>query len=44
VSSSKPPTDPRPYAAFFLAGGHGAMWEFPKSESLRAILEALRQA
>jgi putative intracellular protease/amidase len=31
--------NPRPYSAVFLAGGHGAMWDFPKSESLRGILE-----
>jgi putative intracellular protease/amidase len=31
--------NPRPYAAVFLAGGHGAMWDFPRSESLRLILE-----
>jgi len=31
--------NPRPYVALFLAGGHGAMWDFPKSESLRTILE-----
>jgi len=31
--------NPRPYVALFLAGGHGALWDFPKSESLRGILE-----
>jgi len=31
--------NPRPYVALFLAGGHGALWDFPKSESLRLILE-----
>lgn len=32
--------NPGPYVAYFLAGGHGALWDFPKSESLRALLEA----
>ena len=31
--------NPRPYVALFLAGGHGALWDFPRSESLRGILE-----
>jgi len=31
--------NPRPYVALFLAGGHGALWDFPRSESLRMILE-----
>ena len=31
--------NPRPYVALFLAGGHGALWDFPKSESLRGIVE-----
>lgn len=31
--------NPRPYVALFLAGGHGALWDFPTSESLRLILE-----
>lgn len=31
--------NPRPYVALFLAGGRGALWDFPKSESLRLILE-----
>jgi len=31
--------NPRPYVALFLAGGHGALWDFPKSDSLRGILE-----
>ena len=31
--------NPRPYVALFLAGGHGALWDFPRSESLRLILE-----
>jgi putative intracellular protease/amidase len=30
--------NPRPYVALFLAGGHGALWDFPKSESLRGIV------
>ena len=31
--------NPRPYVALFLAGGHGALWDFPRSESLRGIVE-----
>ena len=31
--------NPRPYVALFLAGGHGVLWDFPKSESLRGIVE-----
>jgi putative intracellular protease/amidase len=31
--------NPRPYVALFLAGGHGALWDFPKSESLRGSVE-----
>jgi putative intracellular protease/amidase len=30
--------NPRPYLALFLAGGPGALWDFPKSESLRGIV------
>jgi putative intracellular protease/amidase len=32
--------NPGPYVGVFLAGGHGALWDFPKSDSLRALLEA----
>lgn len=32
--------NPGPYVGVFLAGGHGAMWDFPQSASLRAVLEA----
>jgi putative intracellular protease/amidase len=31
--------DGRRYAAIFLAGGRGALWDFPASDSLRAMLE-----
>lgn len=27
--------DPNSYAAIFFAGGHGAMWDFPQSKSVR---------
>jgi len=29
------------YAAVFFAGGHGAMWDFPNSEELRALTAAI---
>jgi putative intracellular protease/amidase len=31
--------DGRRYAAVFLAGGRGALWDFPVSDSLRALVE-----
>lgn len=29
--------DPAKYDAIYFAGGHGAMWDFPKSESLQKV-------
>ena len=33
--------DPKAYGAIFFAGGHGAMWDFPDSESLKKITAAI---
>lgn len=30
-----PKLNPKAYAAIFFAGGHGTMWDFPKSKSVR---------
>ena len=30
--------DPEAYAAIFFAGGHGTMWDFPNSKSVRKIV------
>lgn len=36
VLSDLPPAD---YAAVYLVGGHGAMWDFPANPSLQALLQ-----
>lgn len=32
---------PQRYRAIFLAGGHGTVWDFPKSKSLKRVAEAI---
>lgn len=36
--------DPAPYAAIFLAGGHGAMWDFPDNAELGRLVAAAHGA
>jgi putative intracellular protease/amidase len=33
--------DPKAYSAIFFAGGHGAMWDFPDSESLKKVTASI---
>ena len=33
--------DPSAYAAIFFAGGHGAMWDFPDSASVRSVTTSI---
>ena len=33
--------DPAKYDAIYLAGGHGAMWDFPESDALQKVTEAI---
>jgi putative intracellular protease/amidase len=36
--------NPSKYAAIFFAGGHGAMWDFPFDESIRAVTRSIYEA
>ena len=36
--------NPSEYVAIFYAGGHGAMWDFPKNEKLAGIAQAIYEA
>lgn len=36
--------DPKGYAAIFFAGGHGAMWDFPDSETLQNVTRAIYES
>jgi putative intracellular protease/amidase len=36
--------DPQDYAAIFLAGGHGTMWDFPESRPLQSLIKNMAEA
>lgn len=36
--------DPAKYSAVFFAGGHGAMWDFPRSAAVRSVARAVYDA
>lgn len=35
---------PERYAAIFFAGGHGAMWDFPKSPAVNSVTRSIYEA